>query len=104
MRAIGHVVLETYSVLTRLPPPNRIAAELARSYIESVFAFPPLTLSSDGYAELLSFVAAEGIVGGAVYDALVAATAREAGVLLLSLDRRAAAVYERVGVDYRIVG
>ncbi|HEX2798109.1 MAG TPA: VapC toxin family PIN domain ribonuclease, partial [Thermoanaerobaculia bacterium] len=41
--------------------------------------------------------------GGAVYDALVAETARHAGATLLTRDRRAIAVYEKIGVTYELV-
>ena len=37
--------------------------------------------------------------GGALYDALIAATAREHGATLLSADRRAREAYEAIGVD-----
>ena len=42
--------------------------------------------------------------GGAVYDALVAKTARAADDLLVSCDRRAAQTYERIGVAFRLIG
>jgi len=38
-----------------------------------------------------------GVSGGAAYDALVAATAAEHDRTLLTLDRRAAATYVRMG-------
>lgn len=41
--------------------------------------------------------------GGAVYDALVARTARHHGLRLLTRDRRARRVYDLVGVDYSLV-
>jgi predicted nucleic acid-binding protein len=44
-----------------------------------------------------------GITGGAVYDALVAATAAEHDAELLSCDRRAAATYERFGIRFEMV-
>jgi predicted nucleic acid-binding protein len=65
---------------------------------------PPLTLETAGYAELLDVAAAEGVVGGAVYDAVVAATAKEARATLLTLDRRAVTTYQLVGADYRLIG
>ena len=67
------------------------------------FELPALTLSANGYAQLLDVAGAEEIAGGAVYDALVAATAREARVTLLTLDRRAIATYRLLGADYRLV-
>ena len=60
-------------------------------------------LRPDGYERLLDLAAAEGIAGGAVYDALVAATAREAGATLLTLDRRAVTTYQLLRVDYRLL-
>jgi predicted nucleic acid-binding protein len=101
---LAQVAVETYSVLTRLPPPQRVTAMLARGYLVETFELPPITLSAAGYERLLELAAAEPIIGGAVYDALVAATAQEAGATLLSLDRRAVATYQRLSVDYRVVG
>jgi predicted nucleic acid-binding protein len=40
-------------------------------------------------------------IGGAVYDALVALTAKRAGATLVTADRRAASIYELVGVSFR---
>jgi predicted nucleic acid-binding protein len=102
-RLIAHVAIETYSVLTRLPPPQRVSAAVARDYLAQTFEFPPVSLPADEYRRLLELAAADGITGGAVYDALVAATARHGGATLLTLDRRAAGVYRRLDVDYRLI-
>jgi predicted nucleic acid-binding protein len=102
-RLLGPVAIETYSVLTRLPPPLRVPARLAEDYLAQSFEEPMLVLSPIGYRGLVDTAAAEGIVGGAIYDGLVAATAREAGATLLTRDRRAAAVYQLLGVDYRLI-
>jgi predicted nucleic acid-binding protein len=40
-----------------------------------------------------------GISGGAVYDALVAAAARQHRLLLVSADARARSAYEALGVE-----
>jgi predicted nucleic acid-binding protein len=101
--AIAQVVVETYSVLTRLPPGQRVPAGVARDYLREAFALPPLVLARESYRRLIELAADQGITGGAVYDAIVAATAREAGATLLTLDRRAIPIYERVGADYRFV-
>ena len=100
---LAQVAVETYSVLTRLPPPQRVPAPVAREYLNETFALPPLVLPPDGYERLLDLAAAEGIAGGSVYDALVGATAREAGATLLTLDRRAVATYQLLRVDYRLI-
>ncbi|HZR92917.1 MAG TPA: PIN domain-containing protein [Gaiellaceae bacterium] len=100
---LAQVAVETYSVLTRLPPPQRVPALVALDYLKATFAFPPLALSPDGFRELLEVVAAQGIVGGAVYDALVAASARQVGATLVTLDQRALATYRLLGADYRLL-
>ena len=102
LRVGGHVLAETYSTLTggvarpRLPAAD-VALALAR------FG-EPLILSAAGYVALLRRLAERGSVGGAIYDAVVGATAREANAHLVSLDRRAARTYEVVGVDYELIG
>jgi predicted nucleic acid-binding protein len=45
-----------------------------------------------------------GLAGGAIYDALIAATARHAGTTLLTQDQRARPVHERVGFRHELVG
>ena len=103
-RALAPVAIETYSVLTRLPPPQRVPADVARGYLIEAFSFPPLVLAPTGYAQLLDLASAEGITGGAVYDAIVAATAVQAGATLLTRDTRAVKTYQRVRAAYRLVG
>ena len=101
---LAQVGVETYSVLTRLPPPQRVPASVAWDYLCETFELPPLVLTPQGYLRLLDLAAAERIAGGALYDALVATTAREAAATLLTLDRRAVTTYQVVSVDYRLVG
>jgi predicted nucleic acid-binding protein len=102
-RLIAQVAVETYSVLTRLPPLQRVPASVAWTYLREAFVLPLLVLAPTGYVALLDAAASEGIVGGAVYDALVAATAREARAELLTLDGRAVRTYQLLGVEYRLV-
>lgn len=84
-------------MLTRLPPPHRAQPSIVHTFITERFAEPFLTLSETGYQELLATVATNEILGGPAYDALIALTAAEHQVTLLSLDQRAAATYEAVG-------
>lgn len=49
-------------------------------------------------------MASAGIGGGAIYDALIAESARLAGATLVSADRRAAATYAAVGVEVEFLG
>jgi predicted nucleic acid-binding protein len=80
------------------------AAALAFTHAILRTALAGAVLSAGGYERLLSISAAEGISGGAVYDAVVAATALEAGATLLTFDRRAVAVYQLLRTDYKILG
>ena len=96
-RLVAHAAVESYSVLTRLPPPHRAHPSIVHAFITERFTEPFLTLSETGYQELLVTVAAGRILGGPSYDALIAFTAAEHRADLLSLDQRAIATYETVG-------
>ncbi len=102
-RLPAHVGLESFSVLTRLPPPHRARPQLVAAFLRARFPERPLTLPASAHLRLLDEATAAGIVGGAVYDALVAATARHAGAALLTRDLRAIRVYDLLGVDYELV-
>ena len=73
--------------------------ELVSAFLRARFPERPLLLPASGHLRLLEEATEAGIVGGAVYDALVAATARHAGATLLSRDRRAMRVYDLLGVS-----
>lgn len=96
-RLIAHAAVESYSVLTRLPPPHRAQPPIVHTFLTERFSDPLLTLSETGYQELLANVAANQILGGPTYDALIAFTAVEHDATLISLDRRAIATYEAIG-------
>lgn len=100
LRLIGHVVVETYSWLTRNRPrtPPQVAATLLRA-----LPGPFLTLSAEGYLRILGQVPGASIMGGAIYDALIGATALEADARLLSRDGRAASTYQAIGVDFELL-
>jgi len=100
---LAQVAIETYSVLTRLPPPQRVPTPVARDYLAENFRLPSLALRPDGYSELLEIAVEQGLAGGAVYDAVVAATAKQVGATLLTLDRRALPTYRAFEVDHRLV-
>ena len=98
----GHAAFETFSVLTRLPPPNRltphaVARLLAHNFPGSRF------LSAQGAERLHARLASLGIAGGAVYDALVAAAAAEHGITLATRDRRAAETYRALDIDFELI-
>lgn len=99
----AHVLVETYSVLTRLPPPHTALSAVVTGFLEERFRRPPLTLPSGLWLGLLLESGREGVTGGAVYDCVVAATALHHGAVLLTRDRRAVRVYEKVGASYELV-
>jgi predicted nucleic acid-binding protein len=103
IRVVEHCTLETLSVLTRLPPPHRASGELVRDFLRERFPRPFLRLSAEAYRKFLFQLPDQGIAGGAVYDALIAATAAEHGAELLSCDRRAASNYERYGIRFALL-
>jgi predicted nucleic acid-binding protein len=98
LELIEHCALETYSVLTRLPPPHRVSAELVRDFLAARFPRPFLRVAPEAYRDFILGLPGRGIVGGAAYDALVAATAAACDAELVSCDRRALSVYERYGL------
>jgi predicted nucleic acid-binding protein len=99
----GHAAFETFSVLTRLPPPaRRTTATVARALAAN---FPHTMFLGAAAAEaLLDQLRSAGIAGGAVYDALVGATAAEHGLALATRDGRAVETYRALGVEVELVG
>ena len=98
----GHAAFETFSVLTRLPPPARRRPEVVARLMAT--NFPANRFLSPKAASALFARFAEGeIAGGSVYDALVAAAAVEHGFPLATLDRRALDTYRVFGVDVEVL-
>lgn len=100
---IAHVLIESYSVLTRLPRDRRIAPRLAMEALSSFQVGDPLQLDGGSVTQLLERLAPAEISGGATYDALIAETARRHGVELVTLDERATRAYDAVGVTYEVL-
>jgi predicted nucleic acid-binding protein len=93
----GHAWFETYSVLTRLPTGlRRSPADVLRLLTVN---FPASGFLGEAEsADLGRELADLGIAGGAVYDALVGATARQQQRTLVSGDARAKSVYDALGI------
>lgn len=81
----GHSLAEAYSVLTRMPPPHRAAPAEAMAVLQASFIDQAevVTLDSHGYGALLRRAAADGIAGGRIYDAIIAACAVQAKVTVV---------------------
>jgi predicted nucleic acid-binding protein len=100
----AHCLLETYSVLTRLPAPHRMNADVVASYLDQTFrSTEVIALPADDQRKLVSSCAALGIAGGAVYDALIAGTCAHAGFTLLTLDTRARQAYAAMGAVHELI-
>lgn len=99
----AHAAIETFSVITRLPHPHRVAPDVAVAFLRSRFPEPVLTLSAQSHEDLLADLARFKVVGGSVYDAVIAATAKAAGATLLSRDRRALPIYELIGAAFELL-
>lgn len=98
----GHAAVELLSVLTRLPPPQRLSPAAAVRLQRNNFPDSRF-LSATDTGELLQEFAAVGLTGGAVYDGLVGAAAREHKLPLVSCDRRAEPTYRLLGVSYELL-
>jgi hypothetical protein len=99
----AHVMLEAYSVLTRLPAGLAVDAGTASAVLVARFPEPPLTLAAAERTALISTLARAGVVGGASYDGLVALEAAAHDRPLLTLDRRGVETYQRLGAAHRII-
>lgn len=91
----AQVLVECYSVLTRLPSPHRVAPESAAQAISGL-PMTVLDLPASEYQKLVVSLGQWGFHGGAIYDAVVAATVQHHELGLLTADRRARSVYESI--------
>jgi predicted nucleic acid-binding protein len=77
----AHSLAEAYSTFTRYPGKERMSAEAASLMLQGIEQRCSLVwLDGDEYCAAIRDMAQLGIVGGAVYDGLVAACAIKAGV------------------------
>jgi predicted nucleic acid-binding protein len=84
-------LVESYAVLTRLPPPHRLAAADAWALIEANFITQAAVqaLVASVYVDLLRGAVARDIAGGRTYDLVIGECARDAGAeVLLTFNRR----------------
>jgi predicted nucleic acid-binding protein len=85
----SHTMAELYHVLTRYPTQPRIRPDAACALVED--AMPrrenTIVLTATEYRGVLRYAAKEGLVGGVIFDALIARAARKAKVdVLLTLN------------------
>jgi len=86
----AHCLAETYAVLTGFPLPRRLSPVLAWAAIDKfVGSGEVVALSAESYLAVLENSQQLRVVGGRVHDAVIAATARSAGVdVLLTFNLR----------------
>ena len=69
----AHSLAEVYATLTRMPGKRRISGEQAMLFIGNIRErLSIVALNSEEYARALQASAVRGIVGGAIYDAMLA--------------------------------
>jgi predicted nucleic acid-binding protein len=85
-----HSLIETYSVLTRLPSPHRLSPFAAVQLLEAQrTSFRLVGLSNDDGWAFIHGLGQSGTHGGRTYDALIAASARKGGATrILTLNSR----------------
>jgi predicted nucleic acid-binding protein len=100
---IAHVAIETYSVLTRLPAPHRADAATAAAALAERMPKTYATLDARKHSKASARLAGAGVSGGATYDGLIALTALEHDLELLTRDRRAERTYRALDVPYQLL-
>ena len=98
----AHVLVEVYSVLTRLPSGLAVPARVAADVLARRFPEEPLRLGTER-TSLLERLATAGVFGGATYDGLVALEAGAHDRILLTLDERAQSTYRRLAAPFRVI-
>lgn len=98
----GHAAIELLSVLTRLPAPQRLRPAAALRL--EVANFPDSRfVSATATGDLLREFIEAGLAGGALYDGLVGAAARQHKLTLITCDKRAEPTYRTLGVTYELL-
>src|SRR6185295_12665704 len=72
-------LVEAYAVLTRLPPPHRLAPQTAMTLLENNFLKPAkvIALNAKSYETLLLGAPKNSVAGGRTYDAVIGAWAEQ---------------------------
>jgi predicted nucleic acid-binding protein len=80
----AHSLVEVYSTLTRMPGKHRISGDQGMLFIGNIRErLTVVGLTPDEYFAMLQTNAGIGVVGGAIYDALLAACAIKSGAEIL---------------------
>lgn len=101
---IAHVAYETTAAMSRLPEGQRLGPAVVLEWLERRFPDRWLVLPAVASRHALRTAVGHGIRGGALYDALIAATAAHHKHTLISADRRAVPVYAAFGLNVVYIG
>jgi predicted nucleic acid-binding protein len=99
VRLVAHVGFEATSTLSRMPEGSRISPSVVLQALERRFPGQWLALDGQELGLALRRAVGAGIRGGALYDALIAATAARHGARVVTADRRARAAYDAMGAE-----
>ncbi len=98
----AHALLETYSVLTRMP--RRLSPSDAGRLLSSRFGDQVVLVPTRALAlSVVQRSAEAGLHGGAVYDALIGWTASEHSAPLVTFDARAARNYSAGDISVELL-
>lgn len=76
-----HSLAELYSVMTRLPPPLRVLPDEAEAAIVDLLDYlEPIPLLAAEYQQAIRQMVELRLVGGGIFDAIIAQAALKAGV------------------------
>jgi predicted nucleic acid-binding protein len=98
----AHVLIETFSVLTRLPEGQRVSVQDAAAVLTGQ-PWATLHLPIEQYPLFFESLATANVGGGRSYDALILVTANSNGYRLLTRDRRAMSNYEALGGESEVM-
>jgi predicted nucleic acid-binding protein len=80
----AHTLAEVYASLTRLPGPQRMGGDQALLFLEDIRRrLTIITLDEEDYCSAIASSVAEGVVGGTIYDALLAKCALKANAMTI---------------------
>lgn len=77
----AHSLAEVYATMTRLPGRNRLSGDQVLLFLENIRErLMLITLTGDEYHASIKEAAETGVIGGTIYDALIARCALKAKV------------------------
>ncbi|MBY0496381.1 MAG: PIN domain-containing protein [Cyanobacteria bacterium] len=75
----SHAIVEAYSVLTRMPPPFRLTPSLAIAVLDHTWGKAETFAATAAECwRMLRLHAGRGVIGGRIYDGVIAECARKA--------------------------